>query len=107
MLPGAHSVPAEQVAVTLREILGPTPFRKVRVAPSLLRWRDDTIPKLAQQAYDDRLLPEGHLDAARLAVLADALEEAGFDGAGLLAHLRGPGPHVRGCWAVDCLLGKT
>jgi hypothetical protein len=24
----------------------------------------------------------------------------------LLAHLRGPGPHVRGCWAVDLILGK-
>lgn len=24
----------------------------------------------------------------------------------LLAHLRSPGPHVRGCWAIDLLLGK-
>jgi hypothetical protein len=24
----------------------------------------------------------------------------------LLAHLRSPGPHVRGCWAVDLVLGK-
>jgi hypothetical protein len=24
----------------------------------------------------------------------------------LLAHLRGPGPHARGCWALDLLLGK-
>lgn len=24
----------------------------------------------------------------------------------ILAHLRGPGPHVRGCWVVDLLLGK-
>jgi hypothetical protein len=24
----------------------------------------------------------------------------------LLAHLRGPGPHARGCWAIDCILGK-
>jgi hypothetical protein len=23
----------------------------------------------------------------------------------VLAHLRGPGPHVRGCWALDLLLG--
>ena len=34
------------------------------------------------------------------------LEEAGCDQPDLLAHLRGPGPHVRGCWAVDLLLGK-
>ena len=25
----------------------------------------------------------------------------------LVAHLRAPGPHVRGCWAVDCVLDKS
>jgi hypothetical protein len=48
----------------------------------------------------------GTLDTSRLAVLADALEDAGCDRADILGHLRGPGPHVRGCWAVDLLLGK-
>ena len=24
----------------------------------------------------------------------------------LLAHLRGPGPHARGCWSIDLVLGK-
>jgi hypothetical protein len=24
----------------------------------------------------------------------------------VLAHCRGPGPHVRGCWVVDLVLGK-
>jgi hypothetical protein len=38
-------------------------------------------------------------------VLGDALEEAGCDTADLLAHFRGPGPHVRGCWALDMVLG--
>jgi len=41
----------------------------------------------------------------RLPVLADALEDAGCDHAGLLEHLRSPGPHVRGCWALDSILG--
>ena len=54
----------------------------------------------------NRSLPAGTLDPARLAVLADALEDAGCTDAGLLGHLRGPGPHVRGCWAVDLLIGK-
>jgi hypothetical protein len=40
------------------------------------------------------------------AILADALEEAGCTDAAILSHLRGPGPHVRGCWVVDLLLGK-
>jgi hypothetical protein len=62
---------------------------------------------LAQAAYDERELPAGTLDTTRLAVLADAVEEAGCDQADLLAHLRGPGPHVRGCWTVDLLLGQS
>jgi hypothetical protein len=43
----------------------------------------------------------------RLAVLADALEEAGCADALLLAHLRSPGPHVRGCFALDAVRGKS
>ena len=62
--------------------------------------------QFAQAAYEERELPSGHLSPTRLAVLADALEEAGCRDADLLAHLRAPGPHVRGCWALDLLLGK-
>jgi hypothetical protein len=62
---------------------------------------------LAQALYEERELPSGHLDAARLAVLADMLEEAGCANPRLLGHLRGPGPHVRGCWAVDLVLGQS
>jgi len=61
---------------------------------------------LARSAYEGRALPSGHLDPARLSALAGALEVAGCSDAGLLAHLRSPGPHVRGCWAVDLILGK-
>ncbi|MGL4554267.1 MAG: hypothetical protein ACRC33_24145 [Gemmataceae bacterium] len=64
----------------------------------------DILP-LARAACADRLLPAGTLDPARLAVLADALEEAGASG-DLLAHLRSSGPHVRGCWALDLVLGR-
>jgi hypothetical protein len=62
-----------------------------------------TIQALARAAYDERQLPGGELDSVRLAELADALEEAGAAG-DLVAHLRGPGLHVRGCWAVDACL---
>ena len=41
-----------------------------------------------------------------LPILADALEEAGCTDADILEHLRGSGPHLRGCWAVDTLLDK-
>jgi|AGTN01.2.fsa_nt_gi hypothetical protein len=60
---------------------------------------------LANAAYDDRR-PGGTLDPASLAVLSDALEEAGCGSVELLAHLRSQGPHVRGCWALDLVLGK-
>jgi hypothetical protein len=79
----------------LREIVG-NPFRPVIFDPS---WRTPTINALAQAAYDDRTFD-------RLPILADALEDAGCADPDILGHLRGPGPHVRGCWAVDLILGK-
>jgi hypothetical protein len=62
---------------------------------------------LGRAAYNERALPSGHLDNARLAVLSDALEEAGCADEAILSHLRSPGPHVRGCWALDLVLGKS
>jgi hypothetical protein len=93
---------AKAQAALLRDIPG-NPFRSVPLSPA---WQTPQVVALAQAAYEQRGLPAGTLDVARLAVLADALEEAGCDQADLLDHLRGPGPHVRGCWAVDLLLGK-
>jgi hypothetical protein len=92
-------------AALLRDIFG-NPFRRVRVESAWLAWQGGIVPRLAQAAYEHRHLPEGHLDPARLAVLADALEDAGCQDDELLGHLRGPGPHVRGCWVVDQLLGR-
>jgi hypothetical protein len=97
----------EALAGLIRCLIGPLPFRPVTADPAWLVWNNGTVPKIAQAAYDERLLPSGHLDPARLAVLADALEEAGCDDADILGHLRGPGPHVRDCWVVDLLLGKS
>jgi hypothetical protein len=82
------------------------PFRAVTVSPLLLTWRNSTIPALAQSIYDNRS-PSGTLDPARLSELASLLGEAGCQDAELLEHLRGPGPHIRGCWVVDLLLGKS
>jgi hypothetical protein len=74
--------------------------------PAVLAWNEGTVPRIAQGTYDERL-PEGILNTGRLAILADALLDAGCDDDELLAHLRSPGPHVRGCWAVDLILGKS
>jgi hypothetical protein len=87
----------------LRELFG-NPFRATTLNPAL---RTADVVRLAEAAYSDRHLPSGRLNPACLAVLADALEDAGCADPDLLGHLRGPGPHVRGCWALDLLLGKS
>lgn len=89
-------------AELLRDIIG-NPFQRStlgRATPT------SAIANLAEAAYEERHLPSGHLDNARLAVLSDALEEAGCTDEAVLAHLRSPGPHVIGCWALDLVLGK-
>jgi hypothetical protein len=73
------------------------PFRPVAFAPS---WRTTDAIGLARAMYDSR-------DFAAMPILADALEDAGCDSADVLAHCRGDGPHVRGCWVVDHVLGKS
>ena len=91
-----------QQAVLFRDLFG-NPFRDATFDTC---WVSPAVALLAQTAYDERTLPSGLLDPARLAVLSDALEEAGCANADLLSHLRSPGPHVRGCWALDLILGK-
>jgi hypothetical protein len=91
----------------IRDIFGPLPFRQSPpLPPAVLAWNDRTIPRLAQAIYEEPQLPAGALDTARLAILADALLDAGCDDDELIAHCRSAGPHVRGCWAVDLILGK-
>lgn len=90
----------------LRDIFADRGYQE-GIEPSILCWQSGLIPKLAQAAYDEWQLPAGTLDNTRLAILADALEEAGCTDAEILGHLRGPGPHVRGCWPVDLCLGKS
>jgi hypothetical protein len=58
-------------------------------------------------SYDNRTLPASTLEPDRLAVLADALEESGCADADILGHLRGPGPHARGCHVLDATLEKS
>jgi hypothetical protein len=81
----------------LRDIAGPLPFRQVRPNPA---WLNLTVTSLAQAIYADRAFD-------RLPILADALEDAGCTNADILNHCRQPGEHVRGCWAVDLVLGRS
>jgi hypothetical protein len=102
-----HSaVTARRQPALLRDIYG-NPFGPPpALEPSLLKWNDGLVVKLALAAYDERALPSGVLDPDRLSVLADSLEEAGCGDAALLGHLRSPGPHYRGCHGIDAVLGR-
>jgi hypothetical protein len=93
---------AEQTAqaALLRDIIA-SPFRpSTLLTPAVLAWNEGTVRRIAQGIYDDRAFD-------RLPILADALEEAGCTNSDILDHCRQPGPHVRGCWAVDLILGKS
>jgi hypothetical protein len=93
----AESMKAERAgqAVLLREVFG-NPFRPVTPDRS---WLTSDVLGLARGIEADRAFD-------RLPILADALEDAGCDNADVLEHCRGPGPHVRGCWVVDLMLGR-
>jgi hypothetical protein len=96
--PGQAEESAAQ-ADLIREIFG-NPFRPAPgLDPAWLAWGGGTPPALALVIYEERAFD-------RLPVLADALEDAGCTSAELLEHLRGSGPHVRGCWALVAVLGK-
>ena len=86
--------PQTQVQI-LHDLFG-NPFRPVAIDPS---WRMPAVVNLAETIYEHRAFD-------CLPLLAGALEEVGCRNAELLAHCRGPGPHVRGCWVVDLILGK-
>jgi hypothetical protein len=89
-------VEAAQQQVLLRDIFG-NPFRPAPFSPS---WRTDTAVSLAKQMYDAR-------DFGAMPIMADALQDAGCDSDDVLSHCRGEGPHVRGCWVVDGVLGLS
>jgi hypothetical protein len=89
---------AERQADLLRDILGNLGYLPT-LDPSWLRWNDGTVPRIVQGIYEERAFD-------RLPILADALLDAGCDDEALLSHCRSAGPHVRGCWAVDAILGR-
>jgi hypothetical protein len=81
------------IANLLRDIFG-NPFRPVSFDSG---WRTPQVTAVAQTIYDERRFED-------LPLLADAVEEGGCTYGDLLSHCRGPGPHARGCWALDLIL---
>jgi hypothetical protein len=85
----------ELIRPLFRDIFG-NPFRPFALDP---RWLTSDVLDLARAIYEGRAFE-------RMPILADALMDAGCDSDDILNHCRGDGPHVRGCWVVDLLLGK-
>jgi hypothetical protein len=82
-------------AELMREIFG-NPFRPPALDP---RWLTSSVIDVAAMIYAERAFE-------RLPILSDALMDAGCDEPDVLGHCRSLGPHVRGCWVVDLILGK-
>ncbi len=74
--------------------------RKLSLTQGPQTWRTGKAIQIAQHIYDKE-------EFESLPILGDCLEDAGVLDMEVLAHLRGPGPHVRGCWALDAILGKS
>lgn len=104
--PFAHAVAAlEALPAELRDAGGPGLVRCVFGAPAAAppppyAWLTDAVRGLADEVYAARAWD-------RLPELADALVAAGCYWSPLLDHLRAGGPHARGCWALDFVLGRS
>ncbi len=94
----ARPDPRKHLCDLIRDVFG-YPCRQLGFGEAWLTRHADTAVKIARCIYDEDRF-------ADLPVLADALEEAGCTNPHILGHCRGPGPHVRGCWVVDLLLGQ-
>ncbi len=87
-----------RVVALFREIFGSRLLHPVAFSPG---WRTSDVMLLAQRIYDAR-------EFGAMPILADALQDAGCDSDDILNHLRdATAPHVRGCWALDLVLGKS
>ncbi len=87
----------EQVAL-IRDVIG-NPFRQSGLTARELSWEGGVVVRLAEGIYEESAFD-------RLPILGDALEEAGCADEAILEHCRGGGPHVRGCWVVDLVMGR-
>jgi hypothetical protein len=83
----------------VREVFG-NPFRPVKVDLNWLRCNSGAAEAILRTIWQEQRFAE-------LPYLADALMDAGCEAEMLLRHLREEaGKHVRGCWAIDALMGR-
>ena len=87
-------------AFLLRDIVGTHLEPRPALDPTILSWNNSLIRRMAEAIYAERCWLE-------MAILADALLDAGCPDENLIQHCRDAGEHVRGCWALDHILGKN
>lgn len=63
------------------------------------RWLTSDVLALAEGVSSEQAFD-------RMPILADALQDAHCDHAGILGHCRSGGPHARGCWVVDLIRAR-
>jgi serine/threonine protein kinase len=83
----------------LHDLYGPLLFRTHPLDLSWLQHNGSAVRRLAAEIYEEEAFD-------RMGQLATALKEAGCEDEEMLAHCYKPGPHVRGCWVLDLLLGE-
>jgi hypothetical protein len=93
--PVAMRMAHHAVRTVMHDVFG-NPFRPVAFDP---RWRTADTVGLARGIYEDWAFE-------RLPLLRDALLDAGCADEAVLSHTRRR-THVRGCWLIDVILGKT
>jgi hypothetical protein len=76
-----------------------TPLGEVEFDPAWLAWNNGGVRKVAEGIMATRSFGE-------LAILADALEEAGCSDGRILRHLRARLEHTRNCWVLRLVLNQ-
>ncbi len=84
------------LSLVVRDLFGDNLSRPATIDPNLLT---ADVLGIARYMYVDR-------DFTVAPILADALQKAGCEDEPILQHCRRPGPHFRGCWVVDLVLGR-
>ena len=105
----ARDAANQRLGGIFRELFG-NPFQPRSIAT--LEWRSaggEVTPWMIVVGESARALALGiQADQAfdRMPILADALEDDGCNNLELLGHLREHRTHLRGCWALDLVLGR-
>lgn len=98
-LPPEKKAAERQAQARLARCIFGNPFREPAGVANP-GWLSSTVVDMAQAIYTKRWFKD-------LPILADALIDTGCDDAAILDHCRAEGPHGRGCWVVDWILGLT